>query len=87
MATNYIKKLYNWLKESNRWVHLLGGFLIGFGANSIYCAAYTGLGIASTLELKDHMWGGEWDWTDWTLTVVGVAIGQATRLSAVCGAK
>jgi hypothetical protein len=75
-----IMNIINWLKSSNRWKHLLGGVLIGIGANSAYCAAYAGLGIASALELKDKLWGGKWDWIDWALTVGGVTIGYLIRL-------
>lgn len=75
-----MSKIFNWLKESNRWKHLLGGLLIGFGANSIYCAAYAGIGIASALELKDKLWGGKWDWYDWIVTILGTTIGQLIRL-------
>ena len=74
-----MKRFFNWLNESNRWKHLVGGILIGIGANSIYCAAYAGIGIASALELKDKLWGGKWDWIDWLLTVGGVSIGYAIR--------
>lgn len=42
---------------------------------SIYCAAYAGIGVAVTSELKDKLWGGLWDWVDFILTVVGVAMG------------
>lgn len=66
-----------WLLESNRWKHLVGGIIIGAGANTIYCAFYAGIGVASALELKDKQWGGKWDWIDWSLTVIGVAIGYA----------
>ena len=70
-----MKKIIDWLKESHRWQHILIGLLVGFGANSLYCALYVGLGIAATSELKDKLWGGLWDWWDFVLTVVGVAIG------------
>jgi len=72
--------MINWLKQSNRWKHLLGGLAIGAGANSIYCAAYSGIGVASALELKDYMWGSKFDVIDWTITVAGVAIGQLLRI-------
>lgn len=73
-------KVIEWLKSSNRWKHLVGGMLIGLGANGIYCAAYAGIGVAAALELKDKLWGGEWDWIDFGLTVGGVAVGQAVRI-------
>lgn len=73
-----------WLKESNRWKHLLGGFVIGLGADSPYCAAYSGAGVASALELKDKLWGGKWDWTDWLLTIGGTGFGYAARYLIIC---
>lgn len=74
-----MKKVIKWLKESNRYKHLIGGVLIGAGANSLYCAAYAGIGVAIALELKDRMWGGKADIIDWGLTVGGVAIGFGVR--------
>lgn len=68
-----------WLTESDRWKHLVGGIIIGAGANTIYCASYVGIGVASALEFKDKQWGGKWDWIDWALTIGGVAIGYALR--------
>lgn len=74
-----MKKIIEWLKASNRWKHLLGGFLIGLGADGWYCAAYTGTGVAAALELKDRLWGGNWDWIDFALTVAGSGVGQLIR--------
>ena len=70
-----MKKIIEWFKNSHRWLHLPVGLLIGFGAMSIYCAAYAGIGVAVTSELKDKLWGGLWDWIDFVLTVAGVALG------------
>lgn len=70
-----MKKIIDWLKDSHRWLHLLIGLIIGFGASSIYCAAYAGIGVSITSELKDKLWGGLWDWIDFGLTITGVAIG------------
>lgn len=70
-----MKKIIDWFKESNRWKHALGGFIIGIISNGWYCAALSGIGIASALEFKDKAWGGKWDWIDWGLTVAGTAIG------------
>ena len=78
-----INKVIEWFKTSNRWKHLVGGILIGLGANSIYCAAYAGIGIASALEFKDKLWGGKWDWIDWLLTIIGVAIGYSIRFLVI----
>ncbi len=75
-----MNKLIKWLKESNRYKHLIGGVLIDAGANSLYCAAYAGIGVATALELKDRMWGGKADIIDWGLTVGGVAVGFGVRM-------
>lgn len=75
-----MKKIITWLKLSNRWKHLVGGILIGLGANSWYCACYTGVGIAAALELKDRLWGGKWDWTDFALTTGGAVVGHLIRV-------
>lgn len=75
--------MIKWIKESNRWKHLIGGILIGVGANSTYCAAYATVGVASALELKDKLWDGKWDWIDWILTIIGGAIGYSLRLGIV----
>ncbi len=75
-----MKNVIRWFKESNRYKHLIGGVLIGAGANSLYCATYAGIGVATALELKDRMWGGKADIIDWGLTVGGVAIGFGVRM-------
>ncbi len=70
-----MKKVIKWLKESNRWKHLVGGCVIGLASDDAYCAALAGGGIASALEFKDKSWGGKWDWIDWGLTIAGVVVG------------
>lgn len=78
-----MRKLLTWLKESNRYKHLLGGIAIGAFANSLYCAAYAGVGVATTLELKDKLWGGKFDIVDLSLTLAGVAIGYGVRIMII----
>lgn len=78
-----MRKLFTWLKESNRYKHLLGGIAIGAFANSLYCAAYAGVGVATALELKDKMWGGKFDFVDLSLTLSGVAIGYGVRIMII----
>lgn len=70
-----MKKVITWLKESNRYKHLIGGMAIGLISDDWYCATLAGVGIASALEYKDRAWGGLWDWVDWSLTIVGVIVG------------
>ena len=78
-----MRKLFTWLKESNRYKHLLGGVAIGAFANSLYCAAYAGVGVATALELKDKMWGGKFDIVDLSLTLAGTAIGYGVRIMII----
>nr|DAQ42757.1 MAG TPA: putative periplasmic lipoprotein [Caudoviricetes sp.] len=78
-----MEKLFTWLKESDRYKHLLGGIAIGAFANSFYCASYAGIGVATALELKDKMWGGKFDLVDLSLTLAGVAIGYGVRIMII----
>lgn len=66
--------LINWFKQSNRWKHLLYGFLVSIIAGF----AFT-LGCAAGMEFKDRAWGGKWDWIDFGLTVAGALVGAAIR--------
>lgn len=74
-----MKKIWDWLKQSNRYKHLVGGMAIGLMADDWYCAGLAGVGIASALEYKDKAHGGAWDWLDWGLTIAGVIIGYGLR--------
>lgn len=74
-----MKKIWNWLKTSNRYKHLIGGLVIGLIADDWYCATLSGVGIASALEYKDRAWGGTFDWLDWSITIGGVIIGYGLK--------
>lgn len=74
-----MKKVINWLKESNRYKHILGGMAIGLISDDWYCATLAGVGIASALEYKDRAHGGSWDWIDLGLTLAGVSVGYGLR--------
>lgn len=74
-----MKKIIEWLSASNRWKHLVGGLVIGLGSDDWYCAMYSSIGVAAALELKDKMWGGQWDWIDLSLTVTGAVVGHSIR--------
>ena len=74
-----MRKVWEWLKTSNRYKHLVGGMAIGLMADDWYCAELAGVGIASALEYKDKAHGGAWDWLDWGLTIAGVIVGYGLR--------
>lgn len=67
--------LINWFKQSNRWKHLLYGFLVAIVAGF----AFT-LGCAAGMEFKDKQAGGKWDWIDFGLTVAGAWFGLMLRI-------
>lgn len=70
--------LINWFKQSNRWKHLLYGFLVAIIAGF----AFT-LGCAAGMEFKDKQAGGKWGWIDFGLTVAGGLAGLALRLTII----
>lgn len=70
--------LINWFKQSNRWKHLLYGFLV-----SIIAGFALTLGCAAGMEFKDKQAGGKWDWIDFGLTVAGGLAGLALRLTII----
>ena len=75
-----MEDIISWLKESHRLQHVVGGLAIGLLSDSNYCATLSGLVVASSLELKDKLWGGKWDWVDWALTIGGVIVGRLIRI-------
>lgn len=74
-----MKNIISWLKESHRLTHIGGGVVIGLLSDDNYCVALAGIGVASSLELKDKLWGGKFDWVDWSLTLGGVIVGRLIR--------
>lgn len=72
------KGIIEWFKQSNRWKHLLYGFLVSVIAGF----AFT-LGCAAGMEFKDRAWGGKWDWIDFGLTVAGGLAGLVLRLTII----
>ena len=80
MINKFLSDLLTWLDDSHHWQHLLGGAVIGFGADDEFCAIYAGSIVAAALEFKDKQWGGKWDWIDWGCTVAGGLIGQGLQI-------
>lgn len=66
-----MKKVFDFLKKSNHWKHILGGFVAGLCVLSPLGALYVSAVAASCLEVKDMLYGNCWDWTDWLLTLFG----------------
>lgn len=64
-----------WLTESNRQKHFLYAIPVGF-LFTILCV----LGVASGLEFKDKQYGNQWDWLDWTATILGGLVGQVIQI-------
>lgn len=74
-----MSKLTDWLRESNRWKHLLGGLTLGLLADGWYCTVLCGTAAGGSLELKDWQWGGRPDWVDFLLTLAGSIIGYSLK--------
>ena len=59
-----MNKLFSFFAKSNRYKHLIGGFLVALLAGAPWTAIYAAIVAASCLELKDrlyapiHNWGG-----------------------------
>ena len=70
-----MKKLINWFKQSNRWKHLVYGFLVSLVAGFAFTC-----GAAAGMEFKDNQWCGKWDWIDFWLTVAGAWFGLMIRM-------
>ena len=66
-----MNKIISFLSESNRYKHLIGGFLVGVVACAPWAALYASIVAASCLELKDRLYGNSWDWVDRVCTAVG----------------
>ncbi len=66
-----MNKIFKFLATSNRYKHLIGGFLVAACAGNPWAAIYATLVAASSLELKDRLYGNYWDWVDWLCTLVG----------------
>ena len=61
--------------KSNRDKHFLYAIPIGL-VFTILCV----LGVASGLEFKDKQYGNQWDWLDWSATMLGGLVGQLIQI-------
>lgn len=69
-----MEKFISFLKKSNRYKHLIGGFIVGLFACGAYPALFSAIVAGSCLELKDKLHGCPWDWIDLLLTVAGGSV-------------
>lgn len=69
-----MNKFFFFFAASNRYKHLIGGFIVAAPAGSFYTAIYAAAVAASCLELKDRLYGNLWDWLDWLCTLLGGSI-------------
>lgn len=66
-----MNKIFQFLKQSNRYKHIIGGFVVAFLALGAWPAIYAAIVAASCLEFKDYLYHNRWDWNDWLCTVAG----------------
>ena len=69
-----VKQIINFIKNSNRYMHLISGFIVAILAAPPYAGIYAAVVAATCLELKDRLYGNQFDLTEWLLTVVGGTI-------------
>lgn len=65
----------NWLRKSNRPKHILYGFIGALIGTILFTA-----GLAIGKEYADKSWGGEFDWLDISVTLIGGIAGQIVQL-------
>jgi len=73
-------KIHDWLRESNRYKHLAGGFVVGLCALTPWAALYAGVVAAAVLEFKDKLYGNKWDWIDFAMTAAGALLASVVYL-------
>ncbi len=64
-----------WLKESNRYKHLLYAIPIG-----LILTILAVIGCAFGMEFKDYQYGNKFDWLDILATLIGGIIGQILQV-------
>ncbi len=75
-----MEKIFNFLRKSNRYKHIIGGFIVALyllilSMGHYFCAAFAVFVAASCLEWKDKQHGCTWDWIDWICTLAGGLMG------------
>ena len=75
-----MKKVWNWLKESNRYKHLIGGVLVGFAPMNWWAGMYSAVVCGLAMEYKDKVHGDRFDWIDAAMTALGGVVGGCLTL-------
>lgn len=68
----------SWIKESDRYKHLLYAIPIGFVLTILAV-----IGCAFGMEFKDWQHGDKFDWQDIAATLIGGAIGQVLQIIVI----
>lgn len=74
--TNWWDKVLAWLQSNDDIAHFAAGFaiaLVGYALGGIITMLYGLIVAATAAELKDYLWGGDFDWMDWAFTIAGGA--------------
>lgn len=75
-----MKKIWTWFKTSNRYKHLIGGVLVGFAPLNWWAGIYAAVVCSLAMEYKDKAHGGNFDWIDAAMTILGGGIGALLTL-------
>ena len=70
--------MFKWMLESNRMKHFLCAIPCSFLLTLLFV-----LGLACGMEFKDKMYEDNWDWLDWSATMLGGIIGQALQILVI----
>ena len=73
-----IDKVWQWLRQSHRLQHLVGGFAVG-----LLLGLMAAVSAGAAMEFKDWQWGGKPEWADCLMTVMGGCVGWGLRLLVV----
>lgn len=65
----------DWLLQSNRLYHLVGGFFVALITPfAVLASLWCTFAVACALEFKDVQHGGKWDWVDLAMTMFGAVL-------------
>ena len=70
-----MKKIIQYLKDSNHLTHAVIGFIIGLISFNLWTAILATTCLASAAETKDKQYTKNWDWQDFLITLVSGLVG------------